>query len=106
MHETEAMRRLAVSQGVPNEAVLLDRDGLDTRATVRNTVPVFRQRRLRRILAVSQFYHLPRIKMTYLCSGYDVYTVPAGATRPMVSLPWLVTREVAALWEYYLFKAS
>jgi len=106
IHETDAMRRMAIEQGVPADAILLDRHGLDTRATVRNTVPIFRQRHICRVLAVSQFFHLPRIKITYLHAGFDVYTVPAAATRPMLMLPWLVTREVAALWEYYLCKAS
>lgn len=106
VHETEAMRRMAVELGVPDCAILLDPRGLDTRATVRNTAPLFRQRKIRRVLAVSQFFHLPRIKMTYLHAGYDVYTVPAVETRPLIKLPLLVTREVAALWGYYLFKAA
>ncbi|MCL4401836.1 MAG: YdcF family protein [Acidobacteria bacterium] len=106
VYEPEAMRRFALRQGIPDRAILLDRNGLDTRATVRNTATIFRQRHIRRVIAVSQFFHLPRIKMTYLCSGYDVYTVPAAAVYPVNSVPWLVTREVAALWEYYVFKAS
>lgn len=102
MYEAEAMRRMAVEQGVPNSAVLLDREGLDTRATVHNTVPIFRKRGIRQVITVSQFYHLPRIKMAYRREGYDVITVPAAETHHIDSMPWLLTREVVALWAYYV----
>ena len=53
-----------------------------------------------RILAVSHFYHLPRVKLTYQRQGRDVYTVRPGS--PIDSRPCRSTwREVAALWAYY-----
>jgi hypothetical protein len=53
------------------------------------------------LLAVSDFYHLPRIKMTYQRYGSEVYTVPCADTVPM-SMPYNVARGVAAFWRYYL----
>ena len=93
VHETEAMRDLALSLGVPARAIRLDRLGLDTRATVENTGPG-------RILAVSHSWHLPRIKSTYRRAGRAAYTVPAEETRPLPKTPYLVMREVAAFWWY------
>ncbi len=95
VHETEAMRRLAVRLGVPDHAIAVDREGLTTRATVRNT-----RATPGRLLVVSHFYHLPRIKMAYQREGVDVFTVPARS-RPLTKMPWLLTREVAAWWAYY-----
>ncbi len=57
---------------------------------------------MRRVIAVSNFYHLPRVKLTYQRAGIDVLTVPAKDTRTMVQLPYNMAREVAALWIYYL----
>jgi len=102
MHETEAMRRWALTRGIPPQAILTDRYGLDTRDTVRNTVALFRRRHLQRVLAVSHFYHLPRIKLTYQRAGWDVYTVPAESPQTPQGLPYLTAREIVALWVYYL----
>ena len=103
--EPEAMRRLAVRLGVPDAAITLDPRGLNTDATVRNTDAVLRRAGARRVLAVSHAYHLPRVKMAYRRAGWDVYhvyTVPAEETRPLTQMPYLVAREVAAVWAYYL----
>ena len=100
--EPRAMRRLAVRLGVPPEAIRLDESGLNTRATVANTADDFRRRAPRRVLAVSHFYHLPRVKMAYQRHGVEVYTVPARQTHVLRQTPWLLAREVAAFWVYYL----
>ncbi|MHC4974887.1 MAG: YdcF family protein [Planctomycetota bacterium] len=94
-HETDAMRDLALAEGVPAAAITLDRDGLSTWATVDHTGPG-------RVLAVSHFYHLPRIKLAYRRSGRTAYTVPADETYTVRQTPRLVMREVAAFWWYYL----
>lgn len=106
-HETEAMRTLAVELGVPAKAIVLDRDGLNTTATVTDLKRFLIADPSRRILAVSHFYHLPRIKLEFERAGFDsVYTVPAPQQRVLQRLPYLMAREVAALWSYYLRAAS
>ena len=96
------MRRLAIRMGVPPERILVDRQGLTTHDTVQNSVPMLRRIGAKRVLAVSHFYHLPRIKLAYQRAGMNVYTVPATETRRLRKLPWFMAREVAALWIYYL----
>jgi len=102
VHETEAMRRMAMKLGVPDAAITLDKNGLNTDATVANTAPIFSQLNARRILAVSHFYHLPRVKMAYRRAGLEVYTVPAKETYTLTQLPFYMAREIVALWVYYL----
>lgn len=102
VHEVDAMKRLAIDiGGVPESAILVDRHGLDTRSTVANTCRILGENGPRRILAVSHFYHLPRIKMTFQRAGLDALTVPAKESRPLLGLPYFVAREVAAFWYYY-----
>lgn len=101
-HETLAMQRLAVSMGVPANRILVDRQGLTTHDTVQNSVPLLKKIGAARVLAVSHFYHLPRIKLAYQRAGVEVYTVPAAETRHLRRMPWFMAREVAALWLYYL----
>lgn len=102
MNETEAMRRLAMKLGVPERAIVLDPAGVSTEATVENTVPMIRRAGARRVLVVSHFYHLPRIKMTYQRYGMNVLTVPARIDRFTPDLLYSMLREVGGLWIYYL----
>jgi uncharacterized SAM-binding protein YcdF (DUF218 family) len=100
--ETESMKRMAVSLGVRAGDVLLDKAGLNTQATARNTQPLFNQLHASRVLVVSHFYHLPRIKLTYQRAGMEVFTVPAHESYILRQLPYNMLREVAAFWTYYL----
>jgi len=102
IHETEAMRHYALQHGVPAEDIFMDQSGLNTAATVRNTVPMFRQWRADRVLAVSHFYHLPRIKLAYQRAGFEVCTVPARQKYFLSQMPYNMAREVAAFWTYYM----
>jgi len=102
VHETEVMRDLALDLGVPADAIVLDPRGLNTRATVMNTSDLFEQTDVDSVLAVSHFYHLSRIKLSYQRRGVDAYTVPAKETRWVRGTPLSVAREVLALWWYYL----
>lgn len=102
VHETEAMHRMAAGLGVPDGAIIIDAQGLNTARTAANTCEVFNRLGIRRIMAVSHFYHLPRIKMTYQRAGWEVYTVPAKESYLLTYMPYYVAREVAALWVYYL----
>lgn len=103
--EVEAMRREAIRLGVPAVAILEDPLGWNTAATVRNTRSLGRTApggRRPRILAVSEFYHLPRIKLAYQGAGLEVYTVPARPSHPHRAWPLRsIAREIPAFWAYY-----
>lgn len=106
VHETEAMAALARAEGVPDEAIVRDRDGTNTRATVANVAALLRSRGLHTTLAVSHSYHLPRVKMAFDRAGVGAYTVPARESRPIPRMPWFVGREVVALWGYWISPSS
>ena len=99
--EAAAMRNYALRHGVRGEDLFIDNAGVNTEATVRDTAPLLRQWKARRILAVSHFYHLPRIKLAYERAGLDVCTVPARQERLLGQIPFNMVREVAAFWTYY-----
>jgi uncharacterized SAM-binding protein YcdF (DUF218 family) len=100
--EAEAMRNYALNHGVRAEDIFLDNNGLNTEATVHNTAPLFQQWHARRVLVVSHFYHLPRIKLAYQRAGVEVCTVPARQGHLLGQIPFNMAREVAAFWAYYL----
>lgn len=100
VNEPEAMRRFANTLGVPDQAITLDPQGVNTEATVRNTMSLAQNQPLR-ILTVSHYYHLPRIKMTFQRYGADVWTVPCDSS-VLRDSPFNLLREDAAFWVYYL----
>ncbi len=99
--EARAMRDRAVALGVDPADIAMDPGGVNTEATVSNTVPMLRDARAERILVVSQFYHLPRLKLAYHAAGVEVLTVPARRSRPILQTPYLVAREIPAFWMYW-----
>jgi vancomycin permeability regulator SanA len=101
-NEAIVMRNMAIKRGVPAERIAVDSNGVNTNATVADTVPFFGGDGWRRIIVVSQFYHLPRIKLAYERAGWNVITVPAGTSVPIPQTPRLVLREIPAFWVYYL----
>lgn len=101
VHETEAMRRMAVGLGVAERDIEVDTGGLNTRLTVRNTAPGLRSLPPGRVLVVSHFYHLPRVQLAYRRAGIEVRTVPAVEEAWLGQLPYNMIREVAALWVYF-----
>jgi len=101
-HECDAMRSYAEELGVPAGAIVEDRTGVNTQATVDHTVALFESDGYGRVLVVSQFYHLPRIKMAYERAGIDVRTVPAKADHWIKETPVIMAREIPAFWLYYL----
>ncbi len=73
-----------------------------TAATVRDTVPMLRSHDLRQVIAVSDFYHLPRVKLAYASAGLDVLTVPAVGGEWIAKTPYLIVRDDAGFWVYLL----
>jgi len=101
IHETEGMKRMAIQLGVNPADILLDAQGINTQATVKNTEAIFQQMHASKVLVVSHFYHLPRIKLAYHREGWEVFTVPAKESYLLRQLPYNIAREAAALWVYY-----
>jgi uncharacterized SAM-binding protein YcdF (DUF218 family) len=102
--EPEVMKARAVEAGVPAGDVLLDEAGVDTSSTARNTAALMRREGLRTALAVSHYYHEPRVKMLFDRSGVRVYTVPAKMTRRLLKEPWYIVREILAYYHSWLFQ--
>ncbi|MBZ5708581.1 YdcF family protein [Nannocystis pusilla] len=100
--EPAAMKARAVAAGVPAAAIVLDELGVDTAATVDVTAAWLRERGERRVLAVSHYYHQPRVKLLFQRAGVLAYTVPATMSRRLLKEPWFVAREVLAYYAAWL----
>jgi hypothetical protein len=115
------MRDVAVSEGVDPEAITVDPVGDSTEATVANVAALLSPNGSsgsigssgssgsnasnlgsKRIIAVSQAFHLPRVQLAFGQAGIDVLTVPAVDPAPVAGTPTLIAREIPAFWAYFL----
>lgn len=100
--EPAAMKARAVAAGVPAAAIVIDEAGVDTAATVRETAAWGGPRGVRRVVAVSHYYHLPRVKLLFERAGLRAYTVPATMPRRLLKEPYFIAREVLAYHDAFL----
>ena len=102
VNEPQMMKNYAVARGVDPAHIILDDQGDNTDNSARNTVPLFHEMEATRVLAISQNFHLPRIKMTYRAEGFNVLTVPAHSDHFIPGTHRNLARETIAFWAYWL----
>ncbi len=103
--EPEVSRRLALECGVPDADIIVDEEGVNSWATVVNARKIAAGRGWRRVLLVSHYYHLPRLRLAADRAGLGrARTVPCRQTRRLRKEPWGIARECAGLGYYYLFR--
>lgn len=93
--EPATMRDLALAMGVPDEAIVLDRDGVDTFASCENAAGPLA---LGSVIVVTQEFHVARA--TWLCREADLDAT--GLYPPVQGRAGTVTgniREVGADWK-------
>lgn len=100
LSEPQVMRRLGIEAGVPESAIWLDEEGVNTRASARNCAARLEREGLESALLVSHGYHLLRAKAAFRREGLRTFTVPATETRRLAREPYFVVRECAA-WVWY-----
>jgi len=70
--ESSAMRTYLIQQRVPETQIIQDGQGHNTEATARNTAMAMQQRGLHTVLAVTQYFHVPRLRLLLQRQGIDV----------------------------------
>lgn len=88
--EAVVMRDYLVARGIPTVKVLIDSKGYTTFATATNTRVVMKERQLRSVLVVSQYFHLSRAKLALRRVGVGtVYSAHAHffGLRDFYSIP-------------------
>ncbi|MGB2897135.1 MAG: ElyC/SanA/YdcF family protein [Anaerolineales bacterium] len=93
-NEPARMREYARSQGVLDEAIVMDFAGRRTYDTCYRARDIFQ---VEEVILVTQRYHLSRALLT--CDGLDVDAIGYVADRtPYVHIRWYWVREMPAIW--------
>lgn len=87
----QAMRRFLLDLGVPDEAIGLEEQSLNTRQNARFCAEILRSRGIKRILLVTSAMHMPRSVSLFEAEGLEV--IPAAADHEAhnhrVTVQWL-----------------
>ena len=68
-YEGDKMKEFLVKNGVPNNDIITDNQGYNTRATVLNTLRIMDSLNFKTLIVVSQYFHLTRAKMLFRKKG-------------------------------------
>ena len=69
-YEGDKMKEYLVRNGVPDSVVIIDNKGNSTELSVNNTLSLQKQLHFKRIIVVSQYYHLLRCRMLFRKAGF------------------------------------
>jgi uncharacterized SAM-binding protein YcdF (DUF218 family) len=92
--EAAVSRRYLVARGVPDSAVVVESEGRTTRASMNAVRQWLRDRQLRRILLVSDPFHMFRLRLEARRTALEAYTSPTESSpishNPVLELRYLL----------------
>lgn len=92
--EAAVGRRYLVAHGVPERAVIAQSDGRNTRASMNGVQQWLRDRQLRRVLLVSDPFHMFRLRLEARRTALEAYTSPTESSpishNPVLELRYLL----------------
>ena len=95
------MANYLVDQGIPRAAIFEDNEGNNTFASAKKTAALCAERKIRRVMVISQYFHIPRAELALKKFGVP-HVLHAHANyvewaRDLYSL----SRELAGFITYY-----
>lgn len=101
-NEAFVMKEYLVEHGVKIEDILVDGNGNTTYLTTRNLIPIAKEKNIKSIIVVSQYYHLLRAKKALEVVGIKEVYVSAGNSPFEIRDFYSIPREIVAYYYYLL----
>lgn len=99
--EAVEMRNYLMSQGMPEDRIVVDSNGVNTRATADFMLTLMNERELSSVIVVTQFFHIPRSVMTLKSYGIQKVGSAHSAHFELRDI-YSTLREIPALFAYSL----
>lgn len=100
-NEAEVMKRYLITQGVPEDRIIADGEGLTTSLTARNAAQLMKERRWQSALVISQYFHISRTRLAVESYGVrPVYS--AHAEHVELRDVYSIAREVIGYGAYLM----
>lgn len=77
--EADVMRSFLVSRNIPENNIILDKDGYNTQKTAVNTKQIMQSQNMRSVIIVSQYFHITRTRLAFQRAGIEnIYAAHAN----------------------------
>jgi len=100
--EAVVMRQYLLDAGVPDSAIVVDRDGYDSYRTARNAAMFMSGHGLTRALIVSQYFHIARCRLAFRSFGVVSLHHACAPVDIEIREPMALFREFLAFYYYAL----
>jgi vancomycin permeability regulator SanA len=99
--EAKVMKDYLVHKNIPVERIIEDPQGYNTMLTAENTKNIMAELELSSVMVISQYFHIPRVKLVFKKFGFDqVYSAHAEYFEPRDI--YSTIREFPAYYKYLL----
>ena len=89
-----------ITNGVPKDAIIADQNGNNTYQTAKNLVEIKKDKNIRSLVLVSQYYHLLRAKLAINKFGFDVVYLSHAKIFPELRGLYSIPREIVGYYFY------
>lgn len=77
--EADVMRDYLVSRNVPENSIILDKNGYNTHKTAVSTKQIMQSRNMQSVIVVSQYFHITRSRLAFQKAGIEnIYAAHAN----------------------------
>lgn len=100
LNEAEVMQSWLLAKGVAPRAVLVDREGTNTRESAVHSAVLVRRADAKRAVIVTSYYHVARARLAAEAAGIDVVGTKPAALIWEPREVYSIVREIAAMYQY------
>ncbi|QYN50839.1 MULTISPECIES: YdcF family protein [Apibacter] len=102
--EADLMQEYLLEHGVLLSDIILDNKALNTEENVENSLKIMKDNNYRKLIIISQYYHISRIKLMYYKLGF--YNLGSASSHHYSKRHHYMSliREFFAYYYYYFFK--
>lgn len=101
--ESDLMQDFLISKGVRLGDIIIDNKSKNTKENVDNSLEIIKNNNYKRLIIISQYYHISRIKLMYYKRGF--YNIGSVSSRHFSKKhdPKIFIREFLGFYYYYFF---
>lgn len=101
--EAMIMKEYLIGNRIPESAIITDQNGINTYQTAKNVAEIRKDKNIKSIIIVSQYYHLLRAKLAIQQFDFDTVYLSYAKMPPELRDLYSIPREIVAYY-FYLFK--
>jgi len=101
--EAKVMANYLIENGIPIEAIIEDPNGINTYETAKNLREIAKDKNIKSVIIVTQYYHILRAELALKKFGFDSVSSSYAKMAPELRDLYSIPREVIGFYFYIYF---